>query len=1343
MAAAAVLSLSCSTDIPRGNGKKVYADYHGVRYTREHDGKLGRWEMFADTYQSATGRRTLCYNADLIDSSGRHMIAASAYPQAGMQSNLDEDYIEYQILSAKAAGIDGFFIEWGFLQHENDVLLRAMQKVAARYGFEISVNWCDGWLYYDWITRKYPEVDTREEKTEYMAKCYQYLVDSVFTGPTAPSVNGRPVFYRFGAGATGAGASVDEYLDVLSELRLPEGMKSPAVLLRWADWGTLEDGKYVPVTRSDVNDSWKAIGEIPTAWLPARVRPMDEEHPFWDNYATAEDVVEFMKPFRDSIWLSSDPRFTVKSGFVMPGMDNRGCAGWGRGHFYLIPRNGGKTYEDMWKFCMESRDSLDMVFIASWSDYTEGHEIEPTVENGDRELRTTLRYASLFKDERCDTSGIALPLQLFRLRKTSGFIADCGIPTGKIDVLLDKAAVAAAAGKYRHAGRLLTKAGKEAERLKSEISCSSVALHGLGSPVMLPEGLAERLMNHHYKGYITFEYKDDGREYLFVRSSTARKGGSFDVVGKLRTDSTGEWKKARMELFPENIVYREGSPAFRFDGDVRVRDISLEYEIYDACDGSASMSRTGDVSTFVCDAIRYNVSFASAGIAHLQALPEGDTLVTKRLVASPSPFGGYRSCESRSEIVFRTPEIDLVFDKASSVFSFFDAATGELLLSEAGRRLVPSEAGGEKCLEVTQSFSCSDGEGLYGLGQYQDGIMNYRGSKVLMTQSNMDIVNPVLVSTKGYGILWDNYSSTVFEDRDGKFSFRSEVGDASDYWFIRGKDMDGVVSGYRDLTGDVPMQGRWTFGFWQSRERYKSFDELESVVGEYRRRGVPLDNIVQDWEYWGDKAHWNALRFDSGNFPEPEKAIDRLHSLYNVHLMLSVWPGFGPETEVYHALDSAGVLFDEPTWAGYKVFDAYSPEARDIFWRYFKAGLYDKGVDAWWMDATEPSFRDGFTRQKQEERTKSAGNTSIGSFHRYLNTYSLVMMGDLYARLRAADNERRVFIFTRSAFASQQKYATAVWSGDVTGTWENMRRQLVAGLNLSVSGIPYWTSDTGGFYVSGRDGVYPDGLGSDEYKELYSRWFQFGAFTPVFRAHGTDIPREIWQFGEPGSVWYDNQLKYIRLRYRLLPYIYSVSYMVSSVGASMMKPLVMDFTADRNVYGNGCSYMFGPSFLVRPVSSPVSEEPEVSTYLPEDCLWYDFNSGRVLEGGKTDVQPSRIDVLPLYVKAGSIIPMAGVKQWADEYPDSSLELRVYAGADGSFLWYDDEGDSYRYLDGECSKVLLEWRDWSRTLVIGGREGSYDGMPGTVEMDVKLWLPSGEIAEKKVTYSGRRMEVVFE
>ncbi len=594
MASAAVV-LSCSRDnYASGNGKKVYADYHGVRYTRRHDGKLGRWEMFADTYQSATGRKTLCYNADLIDSSGRHIIAAQAYPQVGMQSNLDEDYIEYQILSAKAAGIDGFFIEWGFLPHENDVLLRAMQKVAAEYGFEIGVNWCEAWLYYDWITKIYPEIDTREKKTDYMVKCYQYLIDSVFTGSTAPSVNGRPVFYRFGAGASGAGASVEEYKSVLSRIEYPEGMERPAVLLRWADWGRLEDGKYIPVTHSDVNDSWKAIGEIPTAWLPARVRPMDENYPLWDNYALPEDLIEFMKPFRDSIWLSDDPAYIVKSGFVMPGMDNRGCAGWGRGHFYHIPRNGGATYEDMWKFCMESKDSLDMIFIASWSDYTEGHEIEPTMENGDRELRTTLRYASMFKEEKCDSGGIALPLELFRLRKTAAFLRSCGESVSKsapdaflssVDDcggILDKAARAIADGRYRKAGKLLSEARKCAESLSGRLRGETVRADSLQAPVVLDESLVERLGTRYYTGYITFEYKDDGREYLFVRSSTDRQPAEqFAVVGKLRTDGSGMWKRAKIELFPENIAYREGSPAFFFSDGVQVRDIAVEYTIYD------------------------------------------------------------------------------------------------------------------------------------------------------------------------------------------------------------------------------------------------------------------------------------------------------------------------------------------------------------------------------------------------------------------------------------------------------------------------------------------------------------------------------------------------------------------------------------------------------------------------------------------------------------------------------------------------------------------------------------------------------------------------------------------
>ncbi len=1351
----AVLLSSCSGNPGSGSGKKVYADYHGVRYTREHDGKLGRWEMHADTRQSATGRKTLCYNADLVDSTGRHQIAAQAYPQVGMQSNLDEDYIEYQILSAKSAGIDGFFIEWGYSPHENDVLLKAMQKVASKYGFEIGVNWCDGWLYYDWITKIYPEIDTREEKTAYMADCWQYLIDSVFSVATAPLVDGHPVFYHFGAGAT-----PEEFRSVLEKGVVPEGMKAPVGLHRWADWGRLEDGMYVPVTRSDEMEAWKQLGETPTAWLPARIRPMDEAHPYWDNYAEEQDLIEFMKPFRDSIWLSPDPVYKVKSGFVMPGMDNRGCAGWGRGHFFYIPRNDGRTYEDMWRFCLESRDSLDMIFIASWSDYTEGHEIEPTEENGDRELRTTLEYASEFKGIVADDRGLALPLELFRLRKSAAFLEACcdapayvcenaGISGFRSEIdrtsaLLDKTGAAIASGKYGKAGRLLDRAEGILDGLDSKVRRRTFVYDGLHHPVDLPERMRKELASHHYTGYLSFEYMDEGRDYLFVRSSTDKSpAGLFSTVARIRTDGTGVWKPAKVELYGENIALRDGIPVFYFSGDVEVRNIALEYTVYYLDSGDkGSVERKGDVSTFASGGIRYTVSFHSESIVHIQALPEGDTLVTRRLVTDVETYGRYSCRETADRIVFGTSDIEAVFDKASAAFIFRDAGTGEVLLSESDRYLVPSEAGGEDCLEVKQSFRSAGDEGLYGLGQYQNGIMDFRGSSVRLVHSNMDIANPFLVSTKGYGILWDNYSATVFDDRDGEYSFTSESGDASDYYFIYGGDMNGAVTGYRELTGKVPMFGKWAFGFWQSKERYKSFDELFSVVREYRLRRIPLDNIVQDWEYWGDKPHWNALEFNPEHFHDPEAAIDSLHSLYNVHFMLSVWPGFGPETEVFHSLDSAGALFDERTWAGYKVFDVYNPEARDIFWRYFKSGLFDKGVDAWWMDATEPSFRDGFTREKQEERTKSAGMTHIGSFHRYLNTYSLEMMKDLYPRLLSAAPDRRPFIFTRSAFASQQKYGTAVWSGDVTGTWENLRRQIAAGLNLSVSGIPYWTSDTGGFYVSGRDGIYPDGLEDGEYKELYLRWFQFSAFTPVFRVHGTDIPREVWQFGEPGSVYYDSQVEYIRLRYRLLPYIYSVSRMVSEDGYSMMRPLVMDFTSDRNVRRVADSYMFGPSFLVRPVLEPVSENPEVSVYLPGTGLWYDYHTGRICHGGSTDVRPSVLRELPLYVKAGSIIPLAEVKQWSSEYPDTSLEVRVYAGADASFLWYDDEGDSWRFEDGAFSKVELSWDDSRRTFTAGERLGRYDGMPETVSLKVKVWLPSGEVMTQDMEYAGRKEVLRF-
>lgn len=755
--------------------------------------------------------------------------------------------------------------------------------------------------------------------------------------------------------------------------------------------------------------------------------------------------------------------------------------------------------------------------------------------------------------------------------------------------------------------------------------------------------------------------------------------------------------------------------------------------------------------SFVDNHIRYRVEFMSARCVRILSYPEGDTLVTQRLVVDvEKPTYKEYTCEATKQTTaFRTSELSVTFDRADAAFTFREASTGRLLLKEKGhkqaRRFKRSEAGGEQCLEVTQGFVPTENEAIYGLGQYQNGVMNYRGKSALLLQSNMDIVNPFLISTNGYGLLWDNYSSTTFEDTSEGYAFTSEVGDASDYYFVYGKNMDEVVSGYRELTGGVPMFGKWVYGFWQSKERYKSFDELKAVVREYRKRNIPLDNIVQDWEYWGDKPYWNSLTFHPAHFDEPRRVIDELHQQDHVHFMLSVWPGFGPKTAVYHSLDSIGALFNEPTWAGYKVFDAYHPAARDIFWQYLKRGLYDMGVDAWWMDATEPSFRDGFTQLKQEERTKSAGNTYLGSFHRYLNTYSLVMLKDFYRRMRAETNRKRVFILTRSAFASQQHYGTAVWSGDVSASWTTMQKQLVAGLNLSMSGIPYWTSDTGGFYVMGREAKYPDGLNDSDYKELYARWFQFGAFTPIFRAHGTNVPREVWQFGEEGTPYYDNQVKYIRLRYRLLPYIYSMSHQVTARHYTLLRGLAMDFTADTRTFDIDNAYMFGPSLLVRPVFHPQSEEKNISVYLPKHSgkYWYDFWTGQSMDGGRDHVQANVLDVLPLYVKAGSILPLTAVKQYVMEHPDRELELRVYGGADASFLWYEDEGDSYRYEEGVCAQVPMQWDDAKRTLTIGAREGSYPGMPEQVKMQVKLYLPDGTILEKKArVYTGKTLKIAF-
>lgn len=769
-----------------------------------------------------------------------------------------------------------------------------------------------------------------------------------------------------------------------------------------------------------------------------------------------------------------------------------------------------------------------------------------------------------------------------------------------------------------------------------------------------------------------------------------------------------------------------------------------------ACTACGGPSQDGNAFTFDEAGMAYRIEFRTENTVRILARPAGSSLVTRRLVVDSLPAAPVEVRRESTEYgyAFRTPQLRVEFDRARGLFSFRDARTGALLLEETARSLRPDTVGGEACYAVTQRFAGTDDEALYGLGQYQTGALNYKRDTVLLLQANKDIVNPYLVSTRGFGLLWDNYSASEFRDGGDAFEFTSEVGDAVDYWFVYGGDPAGCVRGYRALTGAASMLPKWAFGFWQSRERYKTFDELTGVVSEYRRRHIPIDVIVQDWEYWGEKPRWNALLWDSVRFPNPGAAVARLHEEYGVRLLVSVWPGFGPETAVYRDLEAAGALFDERTWAGYKVFDAYDPAARDIFWRHFRTGLFDTGIDGWWMDATEPSFREGFTQRKQEARTKSAGKTHLGAFHRYLNTYSLVWTGDLYGRLRAAAPERRPLLFTRSAFAGQQRYGTAVWSGDIVASWETMKRQLAAGVNLAASGFPYWTFDTGGFYVTDNGGIYPRGLADPAYKELYARWFQFGAFLPIFRAHGTNVPREVWQFGDERSVWYRNQIEYIDLRYRLTPYVYSTAYDVAANGSSFIAAAGMAFPEDRAVAAYDEAYLFGPALLVRPVFEPIpagARTQPVTTLLPrhDGAWWYDFFTGEAFRGGEYATKACDLTELPVYARGGSIVPMGAVKESVMAGPDRELEIRIYIGADARFTLYDDAGDGYGYERGEYARCSLGWSEADASLHISAREGSYPGMAQEQTLRIRVFRPGAEPAEQTVRYTGEPLDCKFQ
>ncbi|MEN9445032.1 MAG: hypothetical protein RIS47_1923 [Bacteroidota bacterium] len=805
--------------------------------------------------------------------------------------------------------------------------------------------------------------------------------------------------------------------------------------------------------------------------------------------------------------------------------------------------------------------------------------------------------------------------------------------------------------------------------------------------------------------------------------------------------------------------------------------------------------------------------------------PDSSSLV---VLAKPVADLKIQTNQTDSTITLSSAAMQVSVNKKTGVVSYTDLQNKALLSEAKSASIEPVALPEEKAYTIRQEFSLDPSEGIYGLGQHQDGYMNYRGKEVVLVQTNTDAVIPVLVSTKGYGILWDNYSKTVFNDTPEAASLQSLVAGNIDYYFMLGANIDGVIAQYRGLTGVAPMYGKYAYGYWQSKEHYDTQDELLAVAREYRSRKIPIDNMIQDWDYWDGNPNWSQMFFDLKKFPTPTAMMDELHKS-NFHAIISIWSGFGQNTPIYKEMEQNGYLYPTVGWAQFRYYDAYNPAACELYWQHNSKGLYAHGLDGWWMDSTEPDIVNALTKEATEYEMTRVGKNHLGSFAKYLNTYSLMSVEGVYKNQLKENPNKRVYILTRSTFAGQQRSAATTWSGDIGADWSIYRNQISAGLNHCMAGVPYWTFDIGGFVIGSYEGVFCYGGKDPAYQELYTRMFQFGAFCPIFRSHGSETPREIWQFGK----FQPTLLKFDNLRYRLMPYIYSLAHQVTAKGYTIMRGLPMDFANDPKTYNIDDQFMFGPAIMACPVTNYMYNRPpeksvllpaaslqtadgkpgitatyftdsqlkqqvkqevvpqidlswyggrpsfvtdsahsirwegkliptetgkhqfhlkafgtkriflngkqlnytyqsvEVYTefvelkagtsydlrieseskglgaykmllfwrtpsmlakeklpvpniaktrevYLPAGTQWFDFWTGQSLKGGQTITADAPIDKIPVYVKAGSIVPMGPFVQYATEKPEAPIELRIYRGANGTFTYYEDENDNNDY-----------------------------------------------------------------
>jgi alpha-D-xyloside xylohydrolase len=726
-------------------------------------------------------------------------------------------------------------------------------------------------------------------------------------------------------------------------------------------------------------------------------------------------------------------------------------------------------------------------------------------------------------------------------------------------------------------------------------------------------------------------------------------------------------------------------------------------------------------------------------IVHVMYAPGSSIPDVRQFIVTKTtwPAPQWNLDQTEKTVTLTTSSMKITITRATGAI-LYDDSSGEKLFEDGTRSLTPVVVNGEKTYHAELSSGLWDStEGFYGLGQHQAGVWNYHGEAVDLTQTNTNISVPFFVSTRGYGILWNNTSRSLFDNRFlHALYLASDVADTVDYYFLYGPGFDRIIASYRELTGEAPMFGKWAYGYWQCKNRYSSQAELLDIAAKYRALHIPLDNIVQDWFWWntmGDPVF-------NKNYPDPKAMISQLHDEH-VHIMFSFWPYFNPGSPVYDDMEKKGYFIDKMVVGtgdvhpqGQALYDAFDPAARKYYW-----GLLDKvfaiGADAWWLDTDEPET------ENREKNILETEKVYLGNGARYANLFPLMHTAGVYEGQRETEShqpardQKRVFILSRSAFAGAQRNSITAWSGDVESDWLSFRRQVPAGLNFELSGLPYWTTDIGGF-ILGR----PD---DPAYRELFVRWFEYGAFCPIFRVHGTRVPNvnELWSYGPDAQQILTS---FDRLRYRLMPYIYSLAWMVTSDGYTPMRPLVMDFRADVRAQNVGTQFMYGPALMVNPVTHKGATSRSV--YLPE-AKWYDFWTGHAVSGPALIDASAPLDRIPLYVRAGSILPMGPDIQYSNEKPADPIELRVYPGANGSFTLYEDENDNYDYEKGIHATIPFRWDDAAHTLTIGDRQGEFPGMPKSRTFHIVfvgeghgIGIPPTPGPDKVVQYSGKHLVV---